>query len=116
MTVLLRRLTFLVLVILLASGATTGARADDALDQYRANGTIAESYTGYLVVTSADAPAAAKTLAQQVNSKRKSVYEKRAKEQGVSAAEVGKIYSAEIFQKAPNGTYFQKPDKSFVRK
>ncbi|MCP4329295.1 MAG: YdbL family protein [Alphaproteobacteria bacterium] len=116
MAYLLRSLLLIAAVTLATGGFASSANAQASLDQYRADGILAEKYDGYVVVRAANAPGAAKSLANEVNQKRKAVYEKRAREQGVSVAEVGKIYAAEIFAKAPTNTYFQQPNGSFVQK
>ena len=89
---------------LLTSFATTPAAAQD-LDQLRASGAIGERYDGYAVVRDSGAGGASQ-LVQQVNNQRRGIYEQRAASQGVSAEDVGRVYAAQIMQKAPRGTWF----------
>lgn len=93
--------------------ATAAGAAD--LDSYRAQGYLAERADGFVEERSG-APADAAALVAEVNAKRRGVYEERARQQGVSVDEVGKIYATQIFEKAPAGTYFRKADGSIVRK
>jgi uncharacterized protein YdbL (DUF1318 family) len=85
-----------------------------SLDQLRASGAVGERYDGY-VVARKNVPGAAAIVAE-VNAKRRRIYEKRAAQQKISAAQVGAVYAAQIFQKAPSGTWFQSKDGSWRRK
>ena len=96
--------------------AVPHAVAASKLDQYRAQGIIAERYDGLVAVRAGNAPADARRLVNDVNAQRRAIYSKRAKSQGVPVQAVGKVYAAEIAAKAPRGTYFKKPDGSYVRK
>jgi hypothetical protein len=89
---------------LLTSFAAAPAAAQD-LDQLRASGAIGERYDGYAAVRDSGA-AGASQLVRQVNNQRRGIYEQRAASQGVSAEEVGRVYAAQIMQKAPRGTWF----------
>lgn len=101
-------------VVLLVAVPQAGAASK--LDQYRAQGIIAERYDGLVEIRSSHAPADARSLVNEVNAKRRDLYRKRAKSQGVPVAEVGKIYASEILGRAPTGTYFKKPDGTYLRK
>jgi uncharacterized protein YdbL (DUF1318 family) len=81
--------------------AAAPAVAQD-LDALRTSGAVAECASGYLKALSGSAAGAVKSI----NAQRKQVYQKRAASQGVSAAEVGRIYAQEIRKKAPAGTKF----------
>jgi len=84
------------------------------LDDYRAQGIIAERFDGLVEVREASPDAA--RLVEEINAKRLDIYRQRAASQGVPVEEVGKIYAQEIAGKAPAGTYFRRPDGSYVRK
>ena len=105
---------FLALVAIVALAAPPAVAA--SLDQYRAQGVIAERYDGLVEVRTSDAPAEARRLVEQVNQKRRQIYQSRASEQGVSAEQVGRVYATQIMEKAPAGTYFKQPNGSYVRK
>lgn len=89
--------------------------AADKLDQYRMDGVIAERYDGY-TETRGSAPRDAAALVQDVNSQRRAIYEKRAKEQNVPVSAVGSLFATKIAEGAPRGTYFKMQDGSFKRK
>ena len=86
------------------------------IDDYRAAGVIAERFDGYVELRAGNAPADARQLVDEVNGKRRALYEQRAKEQGVSAAEVGKVYAPQIMKDAPGGTFFKQPNGSYSQK
>ena len=103
-----------VLVAALLAGPA-GAQGQ-ALDAYRAEGIIAERYDGYVELRAETAPVAAEALVDEVNRKRRALYEQRAAESNVSVKEVGKLFATKIVEKAPPGTYFLKPDGGYARK
>jgi hypothetical protein len=105
----------LLLALFAGFGAATPAAAA-SLDQYRAQGVIAERFDGYVEVRTSDAPAEAQQIVQRVNSERREVYRKRAEEQGVSVEAVGKVYAKQIIKNAPDGTYFLQPNGGYVQK
>jgi len=76
-----------------------------SLDDLRASGALGERFDGYVAVRDAGA-AGAKKVANEVNAKRRSLYEQRASTEGVSAEAVGRVYASQIMQKAPRGTWF----------
>ena len=84
----------------------------DQLDDLRRSGAVGERYDGLLVARDASAS----EFVNQVNAQRSSIYQDRAAKQGVSAADVGRVYAKQIVSKAPKGTYFQKEDGSWVQK
>lgn len=104
----------LAVAALLLAAAVPAAAA--SLDDYRAEGVIAERYDGLVEVRASDAPAEARRIVDEVNRKRRQIYEQRASEQGISPDQVGRVYATQILEKAPPGTYFKRPDGSYVRK
>jgi uncharacterized protein YdbL (DUF1318 family) len=86
-----------------------------SLEELRASGVIAERFDGYVEVRGSG-NAEAKQIVQTVNAERRKIYSRRAKEQGVSPDQVGRVYAEQIFQKAPAGTYFRREDGSYIRK
>jgi len=96
--------------------ATLPAGAASPLDEFRAEGVIAERFDGQVEVRDGVTNADAAKLVSEVNAKRMKIYEERAAKQNVPVSEVGKIYALEIAEKAPAGTYFRKPDGSYVQK
>jgi len=109
-----RVLALIVAIVVAGQWASPSAMAA-SLDEYRAQGVIAERFDGFVEVRGSG-PADATALVNEVNAKRRALYGERAAAQGVSAEEVGKIYAAQILESAPVGTYFRKSDGSYVRK
>lgn len=87
-----------------------------SLDEFRAQGVIAERYDGFVELRDSGASAEARQIVDQVNAERRQVYQRRASEQGVPQSEVAKVYAKQILQNAPAGTYFKQPNGSYVRK
>lgn len=86
------------------------------LDAPRAQGLIGERFDGYALVHDAAASAAIRALVESTNSERRKIYEKQAQATNAPVAEVGKVYAAEIMQKAPPGTWFQGADGRWTQK
>jgi uncharacterized protein YdbL (DUF1318 family) len=96
-------LSGLVLGLLLAFNAP--AAMAQSLEDLRASGAIGERYDGYVEVRDSGA-AGANSRENEVNAKRRSIYEERAAAQGVTPEEIGQLYASQIMQKAPGGTWF----------
>ena len=86
------------------------------LDAPRMQGLIGERYDGYAVVHDTQASAEIRNLVESTNSERRKVYEQQAAATKAPVAEVGKVYAAEILQKAPPGTWLQSADGSWTQK
>lgn len=84
----------------------------DELDDLRASGAVGEAFDGYARARAGSA----KDFVSDVNAKRKDIYAKRAKKEGVSTAQVGLVYAPEIIKKAPKGTFLLAEDGSWSQK
>jgi uncharacterized protein YdbL (DUF1318 family) len=113
---MLRRSLFPILAALALLAVLPGPALAKSLDQYRAEGVIAERFDGFVELRAQNAPAEAREIVSQVNAKRRQLYEQRAKEQNVSADAVGKVYAQQIVESAPAGTYFKQPSGAYTRK
>ena len=105
---------WLAAIVLVSAAVPAGAASP--LDDYRAQGVIAERFDGLVEVRDGVTNADAARLVEEVNAKRMAIYKERAAKQDVPVSEVGKIYALEIADKAPDGTYFRKPDGSYIQK
>ena len=92
----------------------SAAVAQEDLDQLRADGVLAESYTGFVVIR--ENTDGAQAVADRVNAERRTIYQQRAAEQGVTPEEIGRIYAGQIINKAPAGTWFQSEDGSWIQR
>lgn len=84
------------------------------LDTARANGQVIELHTGYLKA-GAGASSSALTLVQQVNAKRKALYQDVASRDGVPLSDVEQIFGDKIFAKGQPGVY-ERIDGTQIRK
>ena len=76
------------------------------------SGNAVDAFMGRLLASPADVRA----LVDRVNAERTRIYAQRAREQNVPAGQVGRVYAAEIMQKAPPGTWFLGENGSYTRK
>jgi uncharacterized protein len=111
-----RRIAPLLGIVVLLTALSTALAAGVNLDDLRQSGVIGERYDGIAVVRGPSADPAVRSLVDSVNAKRRGIYEERAKKQGVSPVEVGKVYALEIAAKAPPGTWFLGEDGKWVQK
>ena len=107
---------FLVLVAAFGVLCAPSPALAQSLDELRAQGVVAERFDGYLELRQRNAPAAVKARVEQVNAKRKAIYEKRAREQGVKAGQVARVYAKEILEDAPKGTFFRQENGAYLQK
>lgn len=73
----------------------------DQLTDLRKSGAVGEAYDGFARAKEASA----KSFVQGVNGQRRKIYTKRAKSQGVSVDQIGRVYASQIAKKAPSGTW-----------
>ena len=78
-------------------------------------GLVGEKFDGYAAVRGSATPAVRKLVAN-VNSQRRKIYAKRAREQKISSALVGKTYAGKIVAKAPKGTWILLQSGAWKRK
>ena len=109
-----RLLAALSLLAAMAFAGFAAPAAAQSLDDFRKQGVIGERYDGLAVVRPPGA--AAQAMVDQVNAQRSRIYADRAQQQKVPAAQVGKVYAREIFDRAPAGTWFLGEDGRWVRK
>ena len=110
-------LRVLVVAAIMMCGLTVGSSQAlaQSLDAARAAGMIGEQINGYAVARGSATPAARKLVAN-VNSQRRKIYAKRAREQKISADKVGRLYAGQIVAKAPRGTWIQSRSGAWKRK
>jgi len=85
------------------------AQSADAL---RASGAAGERFDGFMEAREASAAAAVKTI----NAERSTVYAQRAKEQGISPEQVGRVYAQQILSRAAPGTWIKTEAGQWIRK
>jgi len=93
------------------SAALTPASAQ-SLNDLRASGQIGEAFDGFARARDGSV----KATVQSINTKRRSIYSDRAKQQGTSIEQVGKIYAAQIIAKAAPGTWLLMQNGSWKQK
>ena len=55
-------------------------------------------------------------VVQQVNAKRRQIYQQTADKEGASIDQIGRVYARQIFAKSPPGTKFLQENGSWVAK
>ncbi len=87
-----------------------------SLDDAKAQGLVGERGTGYLGIVSASPSADVTQLVQQINAKRRALYQQKASKAGVSL-EIMELRTGERLQQmTPSGEYVQDANGRWVRK
>ena len=107
-----RLIASLLAAVLCVSAFAAPLAAQDKLDALRASGAVGESYDGFVV----DRDGKNAALVESINAKRRAIYEKQAKSQGVSVDAVGQVYAQQIMNKAAKGTWFLNQQNKWVQK
>ena len=105
----------LLTVALLLLPAGDVARAD-ALDDARAQGAIGERFDGFAAVRDKSAPAATRKLVEDINSKRRKLYNQVSTREGTTLEAVGRIYAREIVENVPAGTWILRENGQWTKK
>ena len=79
------------------------------LAQAKTAGLVGEQLDGYLGVVRADAPGDVKAMINSINSRRRTEYERIAKQNGVSVDQVSRLTAQKVIQQAAPGHYVQTP-------
>jgi len=83
-----------------------------SLKDLLASGQLGERFDGFVQARDGGAQGAA----NDINAKRLGIYQQRASESGQSVEVVGRIYAAELYDKAAPGTWFLLENGSWVQK
>ena len=100
-------------LILIPAGSV--ARADALADE-RARGTIGERFDGFLAIHDSSATASARQLVENINAKRRKLYNEVSTREGTTIDAVGRIYAREIVETVPPGTWMLRENGQWVRK
>lgn len=111
----LAQLGMLLLVLGLLTSFAAAPAVAQSLEELRASGAVGERFDGYAAVHDPSV-AGASQVVQQVNQKRRGIYEQRAAAQGVSVDQIGRVYAGEIIKKAPRGTWILDENGNWRRK
>lgn len=91
------------------------ARAD-ALDDARAQGAIGERFDGFAAVRDPSAPPDIRKLVEDINAKRRKLYNDVSTKEGTTIDAVGRIYARQIVGIVPAGTWIMNENGKWVRK
>jgi len=97
------------LLLLTSSGPPALAQS---LDQLRASGAVGERFDGFAQALKSGAGA----TVDQVNAKRRKIYNDRAASEGVSPDQIGRVYAKQIANKAPPGTKILQENGAWISK
>lgn len=103
---------FVVFAVFFALVSIAAPTLGQSLDEMRVSGALGERFDGF---AQALEPSAQPEV-EKINAKRKTIYQTRASEEGVSADQIGRVYAAQIFKKAPSGTRFLQEDGKWITK
>lgn len=96
--------------------AVPALAAAGPLEDLRKSGAVGERFDGYVVIRDKEPSTELKQAVDEINQKRKAIYEKRAAEEGVPVEQVGRVYASKIVAEAPAGTWFLGEDEVWKQK
>jgi len=105
-----------VFLALLISMMAVSVAVASPLSQPKADGLIGEQANGYIGLVKQNVPADVKKLVNDVNAKRKTGYQKIAKKQGTSLAEVERVGGNTAIEKTIRGNYIRDASGTWRKK
>ena len=109
-------ITNVFLAMLISMMAMSVAVAASPLTQPKADGLIGEQANGYIGLVKQNVPADIKKLVNDVNAKRRAGYQKIAKKQGTSLAEVERVGGNTAIEKTIRGNYIRDASGTWRKK
>jgi len=109
-------ITNVFLALLISMMAVSVAVAASPLTQPKADGLIGEQANGYIGLVQQNVPADIKKLVNDVNAKRRAGYQKIAKKQGTSLAEVERVGGNTAIEKTLRGNYIREASGTWRKK
>ena len=109
-------ITNVFLALLISMMAMSVAVAASPLTQPKADGLIGEQANGYIGLVKQNVPADIKKLVNDVNAKRRAGYQKIAKKQGTSLAEVEQVGGNTAIEKTLRGNYIRDASGTWRKK
>ena len=98
--------------VVLVLGSSAPPVLAQSLNDLHASGAVGERFDGYAQALQSGAAG----VVQQVNAKRRQIYQQTADKEGVSVDQIGRVYAPQIFAKAPPGTKFLQENGAWVTK
>ncbi len=106
----------LFLAFALAVSAPSASAGDPVIDAAKAAGIVGERADGYLGLVKGDAEPTVKRRVNEINGKRRALYERLARETGTTVEEVGIITAEKQFAQTVSGHFFMGADGRWVAK
>ena len=114
---LIRATAAVVAIVMLAASSLVAAPAfAGALDNAKNAGYVGERPDGYLGVVDSGAPASARQLVDDINTKRRAHYANIAKKTGSNVRDVGIVAGEKLIANASPGTFFMNSAGRWQRK
>ena len=115
MSFLARRSVAWLLPVLAVLALVAAPAASLTLDQAKSKGLLGEQADGYVGVVD-QGSAEAKSLAQEVNQKRRASYKEIAEKRGTSVEAVAALAGAKLVKRAPKGEYVRGTEGGWVKR
>ena len=106
----------LFLAFAMAVSAPVASAGDPVIDAAKAAGTVGERADGYLGLVTGDAAPDVRRRVNEINAKRRALYEQLARETGTTVQEVGIITGEKQYAQTVSGHYYMGADGRWVAK
>lgn len=105
-----------VLALAVSITAPTASAADPAIEAAISQGVVGERVDGFLGLVNGSADANIKRKVNEINAKRRAVYERLARETGTTVKEVGIVTGEKQIARTPAGSYYMNDGGQWVKK
>jgi len=105
-----------VLTLAVSLAAPSASAGDPVIDAAISQGVVGERVDGYLGLVTGSADAAIQRKVNEVNAKRRAVYERLARETGTTVEQVGIVTGEKQIAKTVSGAYYMDASGRWVQK
>lgn len=106
----------LLLAVSVSLAAPSASAADPLIDAAISQGVVGERADGYLGLVAGNADPAIQRKVNEVNAKRRALYEQLSRKTGTTVAEVGAVTGEKQIASTPRGTYYMNASGQWVKK
>jgi len=106
----------LLLALAVSFAAPSASAADPIIEAAISQGVVGERVDGYLGLVTGSADANIQRKVNEVNVKRRAVYERLARESGTTVEQVGIVTGEKQIAKTPSGSYYMSANGQWVKK
>ncbi len=106
----------ILLALSVSFAAPSASAADPQIDAAISQGIVGEKVDGFLGLVKGSAPADIERKVNEINAKRRALYQQLASETGTTLQQVGVVTGEKQIEKLPSGAYYMNTSGQWVKK